>query len=147
MPIYEYDCPEHGVFELIRGIATIYSELCPLCGSQCLRKVSVPAPPVSRNREQLPYGTGSRGKFVPAEETGGLPIFVPSWGAMEKEEVDFVAEAAVEKERERVANNRPHNEQNEMSKQALSNVVSVGKKAKEGERLKTIDTVNKEGLR
>jgi hypothetical protein len=95
----------------------------------------------------LPYGTGSRGKFVPAEETGGLPVYVPSWGAMEKEEVDYVAEAAVAKERERVAKGKPHNEQNAKTKEALGNIVKIGKSQKEGQRLKTMERIKKEGLR
>ena len=102
---------------------------------------------ISKPKERLPYGTGSRGKFIPAEETGGLSIFVPSFGAMEKEEVDYVTEVAVAKEKERVAKGLPYNERNAMTKQALGNIVKIGKSQPEGKRAKTMERVKREGLR
>lgn len=147
MPLYEYLCSEHGLFQMLRGIDTASSEPCPLCGLQCVRVPSAPARTVIKTKEQLPYGTGSMGKYVSAKETGGLPIYVPSWGAMEQEEVDYVAEVAVEKERERVAKNRPLNEQNAMTKEALGNIVKIGKSQTRGKRAVTMGKVKKEGLR
>jgi hypothetical protein len=102
---------------------------------------------IVKTKERLPYGTGSKGKFIPAEETGGLSIYVPSFGALEQEEVDYTAMGAVEKERERVAKNRPLNEENAMTKEALGNIVKIGKSQPEGKRHKTMEQVKREGLR
>ena len=102
---------------------------------------------IVKTKEQLPYGTGSRGRYIPAEETGGLAVFVPSFGAMEKEEVDYVTEVAVNNEKERVAKGRPHNEQNALTKEALGNIVKIGKSQPEGKRHKTMEQVKRGGLR
>jgi len=147
MPIYEHRCQEHGLFQVLRTVDSPNIEPCPLCGSQCARALSSPAPAVVRHRESLPYGSGSRGKFIPSEETGGLPVFVPSFGAMEKEEVEYVAEAAVAKERERVAKKQPLTERNALTKQAMGNIVKIGKDQPRGKRATTMEKINKEGMR
>jgi len=147
MPIYEHRCRIHGLFQVLRPIiGGEVLESCPLCGSQCVRAISAPAPAVVKTRDRLPYGSGSRGKFIPAEETGGMSIFVPSFGALEREEVEYTAEAAAEKERERVAKSKPLNEENAMTKEALGNVVKIGKNQPEGQRAKTMEKVKREGL-
>jgi hypothetical protein len=58
-----------------------------------------------------------------------------------------VAQAAVEKEKDRVAKNKPLNNQNAETKQALGNIVKIGKSQSEGKRAKTMELVKKEGLR
>ena len=72
---------------------------------------------------------------------------MPSWGAMEQAEVDDVAQIAVEKEKERVAKGRPLSERNAETKEALGNIVKVGKSQPEGKRAQTMNKVKREGLR
>ena len=93
------------------------------------------------------YGSGSPGKYVPSTVTGGLPIYVMSAGALEQAEVDYTAEAAVYKERERVSKNKPLTEKNALTKQGLGNVVKIGKGQKEGKRAKALHEMTKGGLR
>jgi len=92
--------------------------------------------------EQLPLGSGSRGRFISSEETGGLAILVPSFGALEKEEVDYVAEEAIAKEKERVKTAKPR-----LATMALRNVVNETKKAPAGKRKKLLEEITKEGMR
>jgi len=56
---------------------------------------------IVKTPEQLPYGNKSRGRYIKGTE-GRRDIFVPSFGSMEKEEVDYVAEVAREQEDERI---------------------------------------------
>ena len=59
------------------------------------------------------YGSGSPGKIMTHAETGGLDIFIPSDGAMEQEEVDYIAQGAIEKERARVKKAKKQGARNE----------------------------------
>ena len=103
MPIYQYICPKHGAFEELQSVHKTGAR-CPECGRKGEKIVALPAKSyVHHHNQNLPYGSGSRGRYVPASETGGLPLLVPSWGAMEKEEVDWVTENAIYREKERVA--------------------------------------------
>ena len=101
----------------------------------------------TKNPVRLPYGEGSAGKYVSAKETGGLPIFVPSFGAVEQAEVDYVAEQAVGKERERVKAHKALNESNALTKEALGNIVETVKAQPEGKRIKAATEIIREGLR
>jgi len=94
---------------------------------------------IVKNEERLPYGKGSRGKFIPPEETGGLAIFVPSFGALEKEEVDYVAEGALEKEKQRQKKKRQS-----VQKARLEQVSLAMKQAPSGKRAKTGREIIKE---
>lgn len=40
MPIYEYECPEHGIFELRQGMFADTKTACPVCGVECKRVMS-----------------------------------------------------------------------------------------------------------
>ncbi len=95
-----------------------------------------------KTREQLPLGSGSRGRFISSKETGGLAILVPSFGALDKEEVDYVAEEAIAQEKERVKTAEPR-----LSAVALRNVVTETNKAPKGKRKKTLEQITKEGMR
>ena len=141
-PLYEYKCLSHGLFQVLRTIGSPKTDSCPQCSAQCVRMVSAPAPAVIKETEQLPYGKGSRGRYISSEETGGLAILVPSWGALEKEEVDYVAEVAIEKEKERVRIGSPRE-----AKVAIENIVRETVKAPKGKRKQTMDKVMKEGMR
>ena len=59
---------------------------------------------IFKNKPRLPYGNKDRGRFVPPEK-GRRAIFVPSFGVLEKEEVDYIVEASQEKEDERIYEN------------------------------------------
>ena len=93
---------------------------------------------IVRNKEQLPYGNGSRGVLVPARD-GRRAIFVPSFGSMEKEEVEYVAEVAQGQEDERI-------ERKEVSHQRamLEEVTQATRQAPSGERAKVAGEIIKE---
>ncbi len=83
---------------------------------------------IFKNKERLPYGSGSRGKFVPPEN-GRRGIFVPSWGALEKEEIDYIVTAEQEKEDERIKKR-----EQSITKQKLEYVTATVLQAPEGKR-------------
>lgn len=43
MPVYEYKCEEHGVFEKIKKISERFSCECPECGVESTQQLTVPA--------------------------------------------------------------------------------------------------------
>jgi putative FmdB family regulatory protein len=43
LPLYEYDCPEHGRFELVRKFSDPPVEKCPKCGKKVQKVLSAPA--------------------------------------------------------------------------------------------------------
>ena len=92
--------------------------------------------------ERLPLGNKSRGRLITSEETGGMSILVPSFGALEKEEVDYVAEEAIYREKERLKTAEPR-----LAKTALQNVVTQTLKAPKGKRKKLLEQITKEGMR
>ncbi len=106
MPLYPHICDFHGPFEEFRPMER-YAELghCPECGRVGHRLISLPAIRFV-TRERLEYGSGSPGRVLTHQETGGMGIYIPSGGAMEQAEVDYVALGAVEKEQERVRKRR-----------------------------------------
>ena len=91
-----------------------------------------------KRKEQLPYGNGSRGRLVPSEK-GRRAIFVPSFGALEKEEVDYVVEAAQEQEDERIKKN-----ETSIAKQRLEAVATAMLQAPAGQRRRTGEEIIKE---
>ena len=100
--IYEFVCPAHARFESYRPISDCSRpEPCPECGSLSPKVISMPAIKVI-TPVRLKYGYGSPGKILTRKDTGGLDVFIPSDGALEQEEVDYVAAAAIEKEQSRV---------------------------------------------
>ena len=92
---------------------------------------------ISKNREQLPYGNKDRGVFLPPEK-GRRAIFVPSFGVMEKEEINDVVLAAQEKEDGRL-------KRREISpqKERLENITRGALEAKPGQRRKRIKEILK----
>ena len=86
---------------------------------------------IIKSKERLPYGSESRGKMLPSEN-GRRAIFVPSWGALEKEEVDYLVEVAQGQEDER-KKKRKKSEQ----KETLEKVVKATMQAPKGKRAKT----------
>lgn len=139
MPRYEYDCPEHGVFEQIADInRNGHPEPCPACGELSPRIMSRPARLNFVQKERLPLGEGSRGKYIPPEgDRHG--ILVPSWGALEKDEVEYTAMAALEIEEERVKlrKERPKRDWGDQ-KDVLEKVTQAALRAPQGHRAETI---------
>jgi putative FmdB family regulatory protein len=43
LPLYEYECPEHGRFELVRKFADPPLTKCPQCGKKVEKVLSAPA--------------------------------------------------------------------------------------------------------
>ena len=84
---------------------------------------------IFKNKTSLPYGNGSRGRYISHTETGGSDIFVPSFGAMEKEEVDYVVEGAIEKERARVKRR-----ETTRTRELLESYVGLAHRTKPGKR-------------
>lgn len=139
MSLIEFECPKHGRFEKIRNINDNSIERCPECGELAQRVISRPAIVKVEHKENLPLGSGSRGKFLSHQETGGMGILIPSWGAMEKEEVEYTAEVALEKERERVAKNlTPVTEKRVKGKQKLESAFNIAMNTKQGQRAKAL---------
>src|SRR3990167_4495881 len=132
--IYEFKCPKHGVFEQVRPMAACsIPAICPVCESPAQRIFSSPAIKfVYKKRQRL--GSESEGKVILGKETGGLDIFIPSWGALEQQEVDYIAEGAIEKEKDRVKKKKKTvQRRNQALVQAyvnLANATPKGKKAK-----------------
>jgi len=125
MPLYEYDC-ECGRFESFR------SDRCPVCGHSGKKLLSVPALIKVYYGESLPLGNKSRGRFIPPEGNRA-GILVPSFGALEKEEVDYLAEASLEKEKTRVRKSE--------QKEALENVTKILLNTPHGQRGKKLKEI------
>jgi putative FmdB family regulatory protein len=43
LPLYEYECPEHGRFELVRKFSDLPVTKCPQCGKTVQKILSAPA--------------------------------------------------------------------------------------------------------
>ncbi|HEY7513442.1 MAG TPA: FmdB family zinc ribbon protein, partial [Vicinamibacteria bacterium] len=43
MPLYEYECPDHGRFELVRKFSDPPVTKCPKCGKAVQKMLSAPA--------------------------------------------------------------------------------------------------------
>ncbi len=102
MPIYQYICTIHGPYEAYRPVEEYdRPSRCLTCGDIGHRLISLPALQFV-NRERLRYGSGSPGRIVTREETGGMEVYIPSDGCMEQDEVDYIAQGAIEKEKARL---------------------------------------------
>ena len=146
MPILEYECLEHGRFEKLKYTYDSNMEPCPLCGKLSQKIMSRPAMGKVTHKENLPLGSGALGKYVPSSETGGLPVYIPSFGALEKEEVEYTALVATEKEKERVNKKKDLSMRNPDKAKALSNIVNMAHNAPQGKRKETLNKVLKEGM-
>ena len=93
---------------------------------------------IFKNKERLPLGNEGRGRFVESEK-GRRAIFVPSFGVLEKEEVDYLVEGAQEQEDDRIKR-----KQKSEQKEALENVAMAMRQAPQGKRGKTGKEIIKE---
>jgi putative FmdB family regulatory protein len=117
MPVYDFLCPKCGKFEEL--LANYKKHIsCPICG---LESKLVPSKCVGivRYREQLPLGNKSRGRFIPPEK-GMNGILIPSYGLLEKEEVDYIAEYSIDKEKNRVRKSEQKDKLEKLTRYAMS---------------------------
>jgi hypothetical protein len=96
---------------------------------------------IFRNKERQMHGSGAKGRFIPAEK-GRRSIYVPSFGALEKEEVDYMVEAAQEQEDERVRKGSKSE-----IKENLEVVADAARRAPRGQRAKTAKEIIKTNAR
>lgn len=134
MPVYEFVCQVHGRFEQFKPMSCCAEpQVCPQCEVLARRVFSLPVIKLVETR-RLRYGYGSPGKIMMHKETGGLDIFIPSDGALEQQEVDYIAEGAVEKERARVKKAKKHPQRETQARvqayAALANSTPRGQRAK-----------------
>lgn len=87
---------------------------------------------IVKKKERLPYGNKDRGRLVPSEK-GRRTIFVPSWGTMEKEEVDYIVGTAQEQEDERIKKGYGTE-----TGEVLEKVAQAGQVAPKGKRAETM---------
>lgn len=141
MPIYEYRCQGCGLdFDQIKLMAERNQGICPDCGSLAdLLPSRVSIKVVQHERQWL--GSKAKGRYVSHKETGGLPILVPSFGALEQEEVDYIAEGAIEKEKVRV---KKKQKEPSLMSQKIAAYTNLAYQTKPGERAKTIREAMKE---
>jgi putative FmdB family regulatory protein len=131
--LYEFRCPEHGVFEQVRPMSECsLPENCPTCETVSQRVISLPNIKIVQGAKRLPLGSGSAGRTISSKETGGMGVFIPSYGLLEQEEVDYIAEGAIEKEKNRVKNKKFRRRSQELvqSYVNLANSKPRGQKAK-----------------
>lgn len=85
---------------------------------------------IFKNKERHPLGNNANGRIIPPEK-GRSAIYVPSFGVLEKEEIDDVVLAAQEKEDTRIKKEikRPTQER-------LEAITQIVLQAPEGERAK-----------
>lgn len=93
---------------------------------------------IIKNKPQLPYGNGARGRMIPSEK-GRRAIFVPSFGVLEEKEVNDLVEDAQGQEDERIKT-----KQQTQNKENLENLVKATRAAPRGERAKTAREIIKE---
>ena len=93
---------------------------------------------IKPDREQLPYGNKSRGRLVESDGKRRA-IFVPSWGALEKEEVDYYVEKAQDDEDARI-------KKNEITpmKENIGKLTTAARLAPRGKRAKVIEEIIEE---
>jgi putative FmdB family regulatory protein len=66
MPLYEYDCKVHGVFEAMHGMQTAADpERCPECGDEAPRVLSVPRLACVGTHERIARDRNERSRHEP----------------------------------------------------------------------------------
>jgi hypothetical protein len=142
MAIREYECVQHGRFERLELKEDNGTPMCPRCGFIGRRVMSCPAPVRVVYKERLRYGNGDKGRMLTSAETGGLDIFIPSGGAMDKAEIDDVACAAIEKEHARVKSLK--RQPRSANQEAITNLTHLAHQTKKGQRIKVLREAIKE---
>jgi putative FmdB family regulatory protein len=66
MPIYEYECAKHGVFELLRGISQAYEPgACPDCSAPSQRLISIPTLSAMARSDVIARDRNERSRYEP----------------------------------------------------------------------------------
>jgi putative FmdB family regulatory protein len=66
MPVYEYDCKKHGVFELIKNVSEVHEAgLCPRCERPGQRLLSLPSLSVMARSEVIARDRNERSRHEP----------------------------------------------------------------------------------
>lgn len=142
MPIYEYECRTHGRFEVLVLSSMGAAYPCPTCRMPSARVMSALARVKVVHRRRLRYGEGAPNKIINRQETGGSDILVLSDGALEQEEVDYIAQGAVEKEQSRVRKGRSNE-----TKERLGQLVKLAENTRPGKRAAAIKEAMADGIR
>lgn len=140
--IYEYECGECGVIEVSRPMTESANPVMCSCG-RVARRIFTPVSIRVIKKERLQYGYGSPGRILTRKETGGLDVFIPSMGAMEQDEVDYIAEGAIEKERERVKKVKKFGARSE-NQARLQEYMNLALKTPRGKRAKVLSEAAKD---
>ena len=143
MPLYQFTCMTDGPFEILRPMFQSNEPMCcPECGLVATRVISIPNVKII-NKPRLQFGSGSPGRVISHKETGGLDIIIPSMGAMEQDEVDYIATGAIEKEKERVKKAKKQGPRSE--KQAIIQAYTdLANRTPKGQRAKVLREAIKE---
>jgi putative FmdB family regulatory protein len=133
MPRYEHYCQDHGEFEVFRHMEDCaLPALCPECGVTSERLFSVPCITIDSS-PRLKYGSGSASRMIPSAQTGGVPIYIASEGAIQNDEMDYLTVGAIENEKARVKKRG-----NRQNKQLVSAYTELARRAPKGQRIKTL---------
>ena len=66
MPIYEYECRQHGVFELLKSVSEVHDPgLCPRCALPGQRLISVPTLSAMARSEVIAHERNERSRHEP----------------------------------------------------------------------------------
>jgi putative FmdB family regulatory protein len=66
VPIYEYECRTHGVFELLKSVSQAYEAgLCPLCDTPGRRLISIPTLAAMARSEVIARDRNERSSHEP----------------------------------------------------------------------------------
>jgi len=126
---YQYECPQCR--ELIEISKTMVDakleEKCLSCGVK-LKRIFNTHPFQLEHKENLPLGNKSRGRYIKGEHND---ILIPSFGLLEKEEIDYIAEANIEKDKNR--------KRKTPMKENMQKVVGALHQAPKGQRGKLLD--------
>lgn len=73
MPVYEYECTDHGVFEQLRALAeSAEPGLCPRCESAAPRVLSVPRLSGMPRATRIAHERNERSRHEPRHTHGGV---------------------------------------------------------------------------
>lgn len=79
MPVYEFECTQHGRFDELRGFSQSADPApCPVCSTSCARAVSLPRAPVLDASMVRAHDRNERSRHEPATHKGSLdqhPVF------------------------------------------------------------------------
>jgi putative FmdB family regulatory protein len=66
MPVYEYECAKHGVFELLKSVAQVHEPgICPDCERPGRRLISVPTLSSMVRSEVIARDRNERSRYEP----------------------------------------------------------------------------------